>query len=162
MSIWRRLFAVPAPPRLKPALGRLYVFDDDNIVHVYKITCAEFNVYTAEALHWLTLYVAADLKIEPNDNMNPEPFLEVNLYFQDSPEALLEAGVVLKVTSYHEEHFNLASMYYWTHSPFDGGVHVEAFEEDVLTARVEGESDNDPVVLRAKFQRNPERKRSFI
>ena len=114
-----------------------------------------------DGYHWLTLYAASDKKLEPLEDMNAKPHLELNLYFEKDPEVLLKSGVVLQVASYHEELYNLASMYYWEHSYFDGSVHVEHFDGDVVTATVKGESDDDPVVLRANFIRNPNRRRSF-
>ncbi len=161
MSIWRRILGYSSPSVPEPALGRLHVVDDDDVVHVYAVTCAEYNIYQDEGLHWLTLLVAADQKITPEDEENPEPFLELNLHFDESPESDIRPGKLLTVPSYHEELSNLTNMYYFTHRPFDGEVLVEAVTEAGLTARVSGESDDDPVVLRADFLRNPELRRSF-
>jgi hypothetical protein len=161
MSIWRRLLGVPTPPKLKPELGQLCRFDDENVLHVFEVSKAEFNFYEDEGYFWLTLYVLAEVKISPQDDMNPEPHIEVNLPFNESPETKILPGIVLKATAYHRQLANLASMYYFTHCSFDGGVHIEGFDGETLTARLEGQSDDDPVVCRAVFRRNTERERSF-
>lgn len=65
------------------------------------------------------------------------------------------------MADYHEELFNLTDMYYWTHHPFSGEVLIEAVGEQLLTAQVVGSSDGEPVLARAEFRWNSERRRSF-
>ncbi len=161
MTIWRRLMGSPARPLPAPALGRLHRKDDYDVVHVFKITSAEYGIYEEEGLHWLTLLVHAVIKLKPDDGENPEPKLELNLHFRENPESYLREGGVLKAPSYHEELANLTSMYYWSHSPFDGEIRIESFKEGVLIACVTGEADDELVILRAEFQRNPDLQRSF-
>ncbi len=159
MSILKRILGFIKPPGL--ALGELRRTDDEDVDHLYAITRAEYNIYEQDGLHWLTLRAEADQKIEPDDGENPEPFLEANLFFREDPRHLLRPGTVLEIPSYDEDLYNLASMYYWTHRSFDGEVTIEAVAEGELTARVSGEADDDPVVLRAAFKQNPELERSF-
>jgi hypothetical protein len=144
-------------------VGQLCLMDDDDVVHVYGVELAEYNVYEEDGHHWLTLYARTDSKIAPDDE-DPSPFVELNLPFPQDPGPLLRAGEILKVTSYDEELFNLASMYYWTHRAFDGTAVIEAAEEvgsRRLKLLVKGEADDDPVAFRAEFEWNPDRRRSF-
>ncbi len=144
-----------------PALGELRRTDDDDVDHLYAITSAEYNIYEQGDHHWLTFRAEADHKIEPDDDENPEPWLEANLFFREDPSHLLRAATVLEIPSYDEDLGNLANMYYWTHCPFDGKITVEAATDGELTALVSGEADDNPVALRAVFKHNPAVERSF-
>ena len=107
MSIWRRLLQIPEPPKLQPPSGRMFVFDDENTLHVYEISIADYNIYKAAGNFWLTLFVDAPVKIEPDEDMNPGPFLELNLPFKDDPTPRISAGGEFEVASYDKELLNL-------------------------------------------------------
>ena len=161
MDFWRRIFGSPAPPVIDPVLGRLYRLDDEDVVRDFGITSSAYNIYEKEGHHWLSLVVKAESDNGADEEDELEPWLEMNLPFDETPGALLRVGAVLKVESYHEELFNLTSMYYWTHSPFDGQILIESVNEGSFSARVTGESDHEPVDLRAIFKLNSDLRRSF-
>lgn len=144
-----------------PELGRLYRADDNDVVHAFEITCAEYNIYSQDDILWLTLFVKAQPGRAPTNDDEPEPELELNLVLSKDPSECIRPGQVLRIPSYDEELYNLASMYYWAHSPFDGELHIQAVEDGRLIGVVKGESADDPVVLRAQFLMNPARHRSF-
>ncbi len=163
MSIFRRLLGWLSPSLPDPVTGRLYVLDDDDVVHVYLMTEADYNVYEQDGHHWLTVYVEAETKLKPDDDMNAEPHLELNLCFDKSPESRLRVGELLEAPSYDDALGNLTNMYHWSHSPFENAqINIQAVDGDALTVEVSGEIDgSDPVVLKAVLQRNRQRVRSF-
>ncbi|MBZ0113926.1 MAG: hypothetical protein K8J08_15795 [Thermoanaerobaculia bacterium] len=144
-----------------PQLGQLCRVDDSGKTSVFEITSAEFNIYNQDKIQWLTLFVVARPSNEAQSGDLPEPELELNLVLSEEEVADLRPDQVLRVRSYDEEFFNLASMYYWTHAPFEGNLRIESISTEMLVGTVHGESDDEPVMLRAAFILNSARRRSF-
>jgi hypothetical protein len=144
---------------MEPPLGHLHVVDDEDAVQVYEVSVADFNAYESDGHYWLTIYMRARALALP-DGEDPEPWLEINRRFSSDPHPLLTEHQVFKVEPYDDELGNLTNLYYWTHVAFDGEVLVERADAQSLVLRVAGDTDADPIVLRAVFSWNPMRHRS--
>ncbi len=84
---------------------------------------------------WLTLYLGADLKLEPDDDESTEPHLELNLWWEENPDSVLKAGTSLVAPSYCEVRGNLTNMYYLTHLGFEHAMsHIVATGDQTLKA----------------------------
>lgn len=59
--------------------GTLTYEDDDEVLHKFRVSVAEYNLYMKSGQGWLTLYCATDQKISPTDDLPAEPWLEINV-----------------------------------------------------------------------------------
>lgn len=158
MSIWRKILKNPPPELPEPELGRLYVADDDDVLHGFEVTTAEYNCYQLCGQEWLTFFLVSQHIVDSDDG--PAPAMELNLPITKC-ESVFENGTTKEVRSYDEDLGNLTSMYYVNQRPFDGSCVIEIVSNDELVARIEGQADHNPVALRASFRRCPKRMRSF-
>jgi hypothetical protein len=63
----------------KHEIGTLTFEDDDEIIHTYRVSVAEYNLYEKEGLKWLTFYCRTDQKISPKDVPSTDPWMEIGM-----------------------------------------------------------------------------------
>lgn len=146
-----------------PQLGFLYVEDDDDVLHTYRITDADYNVYERDNLQWLTVYCRANEKVAPLDSLNPQPWIELNVPLEPSQRSCLREGVRINGTAYDDSFGgNLTNMHYFSHGGFeDAEITIRDVTEAALTLKITGEADSSRVALCAAFRSNPRRERSI-
>lgn len=147
---------------VKPGLQRLRRTYDDSVLHVHEITEAVYGISRDGGGRWLTFHVRCGRKLAPAGDDDPV-WLEINLRIDDTQEPRLAAGTTLVAPSCDPATGdNLTSMYSGSHLPFEEArIHIESAADAELTARITGEWDDDPVVLRARFVQDGARNRSF-
>lgn len=146
----------------QPEAGVLYFRDSGGTLHQYKVTEADFNEHADNQSPWLTLHIAADDKIGPNDKDNQRPFLEINIPLGSSPDTQLKAGRVFTPSAYDDSLGNLTNFYHWEHTRLEPAeIKVIECSGDRCLVQVSGASDQGSVLVKASLRRNPERRRSF-
>ncbi len=145
-----------------PVEGILYFKDSGGVVHEYEVTEAVFNEYQDNDGHWLTIYIRANTKIGPKDSDNQMPWLEINIRFASSKDAVLANGKVLMPPAYDDSLGNLTNFYHWEHVHLEPAkVELIDLSNDRWLVQVSGATYDGPVVVKAALQRNTERERSF-
>jgi hypothetical protein len=139
-------------------VGTLTIEDDEEVIHTYRVSIAEYNLYEKDGQKWLTLYCRTYLKISPQDDLHTEPWMEINVPLQE-PISEMKSGDKI-IGSAYDDAFGgwLTNFYYFTHSGLEE-PEIIIFEASPQSIRAEirGEGDYLPVVISARFIHNPER-----
>jgi hypothetical protein len=141
----------------------LWVLDDEDEIHRYAVSVADYNVYEKDGKHCLCIYARAPKKLSP-DELNPEPWIELNLKSAVRGHVELQGGSVLHMEAYDDEvGENLTSMYYFSHAGVENvKVHViKALSDDSRILDIAGEGNGGDIRLRGTFTLNPVRFQSF-
>ena len=143
-------------------LGTLTLEDDEGVLHTFRVSVAEYNLYVRDGQGWLTLYCATDRKISPADDLPAEPWMEINVPLAQ-PKDRLTPGERIAGSAYDDAFGGwLTNFYYYSHSGFEQPeIIIQAVELHSIFAEIRGEGDDSPVVISTRFTRNPDRYRSF-
>lgn len=145
-----------------PSPETLTLEDDDGILHVFRVTVADYNQYEKDGRRWLTFYCRADEKISPPDGQNPQPWLEINIPLLDEAESELRKGVKVSGAAYDDELGNLTNFYWYSHGGFESpDILIRTADPNGVLAEIRGEGDGSPVAILGRFVHNPLRCRSF-
>ncbi len=146
----------PEPP------GTLTYEDDDEVLHKFRVSVAEYNLYVKNGQGWLTLYCATDQKISPTDDLPAEPWVEINVPLTQ-PRDELKPGDKITGSAYDDAFGGwLTNFYYYSHSGFEQPeIIIREVDSQSILAEIRGEGDDSPVVIYARFARSSDRHRSF-
>ena len=142
--------------------GTLTYEDDDEVLHKFRVSVAEYNLYVKNGQGWLTLYCATDQKISPADDLPAEPWLEINVPLTQ-PRDELKPGDKITGSAYDDAFGGwLTNFYYYSHSGFEQPeIIIREVDSQSILAEIRGEGDDSPVVISARFTRSSDRHRSF-
>jgi hypothetical protein len=141
----------------------LWVLDDEDEVHRYEVSVADYNVYEKDGKHCLCIYARAPKKISP-DQRNPEPWIELNLKSRVKGDVEMRDGSILHMEDYdHGTGENLTNMYYFSHAGVENvKVHIiEVLPDGRRVLDITGEGNGGDIRLRGTFAFNPARIQSF-
>ena len=145
-----------------PAQGFLYFEDTEAVVHEYEVTEAEFNGYSDEDGHWLTIFIRAEKKVSPDDGDNQMPWLEINLPASSDQEATLKSGMMFTAPAHDDSLGSLTDFYHWSHADLEPAhVEVQNCLDDRCEVEISANTRHGPIIVRAVLVRNPERRRSI-
>lgn len=142
----------------------LWVLDDEDTIHRYEVSLAQYNVYEDNGKHCLCIYARAPRKISP-DESGPEPWIELNFESNARTDVALSPHAVLHTGAYDDVAGRwLTNIYYYSHAGVEN-VEVRVVEvlpngQCLLDISGDGEVGGE-LRLRGTFAFNPERKRSF-
>ncbi|RBP40330.1 hypothetical protein DES53_10836 [Roseimicrobium gellanilyticum] len=142
----------------------LWVLDDENEIHRYAVSVADYNVYEKGGKHCLCIYARAPRKISPDDS-NPEPWIELNFDSTKRNEVELNPNIVRHTGAYDDVAGRwLTNIYYYSHAGIENVVVrvIEVLPEGRVLLDITGEGEvGGEIRLRGTFSSNPDRKRSF-
>jgi hypothetical protein len=142
-------------------IGTLTFEDDDEVIHSFRVSVAEYNIYDRGGQLWLTVYCRTDQKISPADDLRTEPWLEINVPLDESTREL-KAGDKISGSAYDDAYGGwLSTFYYFSHSGFEESeITILEMDSQSLVAEIRGEGDDSPVSISARFTHRPDRQRS--
>jgi hypothetical protein len=141
--------------------GTLTYEDDEEVLHKFRVSVAEYNLYVKDGQGWLTLYCATDQKISPADDLPAEPWMEISVPLAQ-PRDELKPGDKIAGSAYDDAFGGwLTNFYYYSHSGFEQPeIIIQEVDSQSILAEIRGEGDDSPVVISARFTRNSNRHRS--
>ena len=131
------------------------------MLHKFRVSVAEYNLYEKDGQGWLTLYCVTDQKISPADGLPAEPWMEINVPLAQLRDELKPGDKI--AGSAYDDAFGgwLTNFYYFSHSGFEQAeIIIHEVDSQSILAEIHGEGDDSPVVISSRFSRNPDRYRS--